>query len=215
MEELLKVILRTSFFYFFIVLLYRIMGKREIGQLGIIDLIVSILIAELVAISIENINDSIWLTIVPLCLLVILELLLAFVSIKSRTFRTFFGGKPSLIICNCRVNYQEMVRQRYSMDDLLLSLRQKSIKSIEDVEYAFLEANGKLSIFEYNFFKTKSNYPMPLILDGEIQKKALDYIHKNKFWLEKELSKKNLSVSEVFYAFYKGKKIFLIRKKEL
>lgn len=215
MEELLKVILRTSFFYFFIVLLYRIMGKREIGQLGIIDLIVSILIAELVAISIENINDSIWLTIVPLCLLVILELLLAFVSIKSRTFRTFFGGKPSLIICNGRVNYQEMVRQRYSMDDLLLSLRQKSIKSIEDVEYAFLEANGKLSIFEYNFFKTKSNYPMPLILDGEIQKKALDYIHKNKFWLEKELSKKNLSVSEVFYAFYKGKKIFLIRKKEL
>lgn len=215
MEELLKVILRTSFFYFFIVLLYRIMGKREIGQLGIIDLIVSILIAELVAISIENINDSIWLTIVPLCLLVVLELLLAFVSIKSRTFRTFFGGKPSLIICNGRVNYQEMVRQRYSMDDLLLSLRQKSIKSIEDVEYAFLEANGKLSIFEYNFFKTKSNYPMPLILDGEIQKKALDYIHKNKFWLEKELSKKNLSVSEVFYAFYKGKKIFLIRKKEL
>ncbi len=146
MEELLKVILRTSFFYFFIVLLYRIMGKREIGQLGIIDLIVSILIAELVAISIENINDSIWLTIVPLCLLVVLELLLAFVSIKSRTFRTFFGGKPSLIICNGRVNYQEMVRQRYSMDDLLLSLRQKSIKSIEDVEYAFLEANGKLSI---------------------------------------------------------------------
>lgn len=215
MEELLKVILRTSFFYFFIVLLYRIMGKREIGQLGIIDLIVSILIAELVAISIENINDSIWLTIVPLCLLVVLELLLAFVSIKSRTFRTFFGGKPSLIICNGRVNYQEMVRQRYSMDDLLLSLRQKSIKSIEDVEYAFLEANGKLSIFEYNFFKTKSNYPMPLILDGEIQKKALDYIHKNQFWLEKELSKKNLSVSEVFYAFYKGKKIFLIRKKEL
>ena len=213
MQELFKVILRTSFFYFFIVLLYRIMGKREIGQLGIIDLIVSILIAELVAISIENINDTIWLTIVPLCLLVFLELLLAVVSIKSRTFRTFFGGKPSLIICNGRVNYQEMVRQRYSMDDLLLSLRQKSIKSIEEVEYAFLEANGKLSIFEYNFFRTKSNYPMPLILDGEIQKKALDYIHKNRFWLEKELSKKHLSISDVFYAFYKGKKIFLIRKR--
>ena len=98
MEELLKVILRTTFFYFFIVLLYRIMGKREIGQLGIIDLIVSILIAELVAISIENINDSIWLTIVPLALLVALELCLAFVSIKSRTFRTFFGGKPSFVM---------------------------------------------------------------------------------------------------------------------
>lgn len=215
MGELFKIILRTSFFYFFIVLLYRIMGKREIGQLGIIDLIVSILIAELVAISIENINDSIWMTIVPLSLLVILELLLAFISIKSRTFRTFFGGKPSLIICNGKINYQEMVRQRYSMDDLLLSLRQKSIKSVEDVEYAFLEPNGKLSIFKYNFLRLKSDYPMPLILDGELQKKALDYIHKSRYWLEKELAKKNLNVENVFYAFYKGQKIYLIRKNEL
>lgn len=215
MEELFKVILRTTFFYFFIVLLYRIMGKREIGQLGIIDLIVSILIAELVAISIENINDSIWLTVVPLGLLVFLELLLAFVSIKSRTFRTFFGGKPSLIICNGHVNYQEMVKQRYSMDDLLLSLRQKSIKNIEEVEYAFLEPNGKLSIFKYNFLRTKSDYPMPLIVDGELQKKALSHIRRNKYWLEKELNQKNLTIEEVFYAFYKGRKIYLIKKSEL
>lgn len=215
MNEIIKIVLRTSFFYFFIVLLYRIMGKREIGQLGIIDLIVSILIAELVAISIENINDSIWMTIVPLCLLVILELILAFVSIKSRAFRTFFGGKPSLIVCNGRVNYQEMVKQRYSMDDLLLSLRQKSIKNIEDVEYAFLEPNGKLSIFQYNFFRFKSDYPMPLVVDGTLQKKALEQIHKSKYWLERELSRRNLNVEDVFYAFYKGKKIYLIRKKEL
>lgn len=215
MQEIFKILLRTTFFYFFIVLLYRIMGKREIGQLGIIDLIVSILIAELVAISIENINDSIWMTIVPLCLLVVLELGLAFVSIKSRTFRTLFGGKPSLIICNGKVNYQEMVKQRYSMDDLLLSLRQKAIKNIEDVEYAFLEPNGKLSIFKYNLLRVKSNYPMPLIVDGELQKKALEYIHKTKYWLEKELSKKNLNVMDVFYAFYKGQKIYLIRKKDL
>ena len=91
------------------------MGKREIGQLGIIDLIVSILIAELVAISIENIKDSIFLTILPIALLVFLELFLAFVSIKSRTFRNLFGGKPSLIIVNGNVNYKEMVRQRYSI----------------------------------------------------------------------------------------------------
>lgn len=215
MEEIFKILLRTTFFYFFIVLLYRIMGKREIGQLGIIDLIVSILIAELVAISIENINDSIWMTIVPLVLLVGLELLLAFVSIKSRTFRTFFDGKPSLIVCNGRVNYREMVRQRYSMDDLLLSLRQKSIKSIDEVEYAFLEPNGKLSIFKYNFLRMKSDYPMPLILDGSLQKKALQYIHKSQFWLEKELSKRNLNIEDVFYAFYKGKKVYLIRRQEL
>ncbi len=191
------------------------MGKREIGQLGIIDLIVSILIAELVAISIENIKDSIFLTILPIALLVFLELFLAFVSIKSRTFRNLFGGKPSLIIVNGNVNYKEMVRQRYSMDDLLLSLRQKEIKSIEDVEYAFLEPNGKLSIFQYNFFHTKSNYPMPVILDGEIQMRALEYIKKNKSWLEKELAKKGLQIKDVFYAFKKKNQIYIIRKSSL
>ncbi len=213
--ELLTVIFRTTFFYFFIVFAYRIMGKREIGQLGIIDLIVSILIAELVAISIENSNDSIFLTILPIALLVILELFLAFLSIKSRRFRTLFGGKPSLIIVNGNVNYKEMVRQRYSMDDLLLSLRQKEIKSIEDVEYAFLEPNGKLSIFQYNFLRTKSNYPMPIILDGEVQKKALDYIKKDESWLTKELAKKGLEIKDVFYAFKKKNKIFLIKKSSL
>lgn len=213
--ELFTTVFRTVFFYFFIVFAYRIMGKREIGQLGIIDLIVSILIAELVAISIENIKDSIFFTIIPIGVLVLLELVLAFVSIKSRTFRTIFGGKPSLIIANGKVNYKEMVKQRYSMDDLLLSMRQKEIKSIDEIEYAFLEPNGKLSIFKYNFFKTKSNYPMPIILDGEIQKKALQYIKKNQGWLERELAKKGLTVKEVFYAFKKKNRIFLIRKSSL
>ncbi len=213
--ELLTIVFRTTFFYFFIVLAYRIMGKREIGQLGIIDLIVSILIAELVAISIENIKDSIFFTVIPIILLVVLELSLAFISIKSRTFRTVFGGKPSLIIVNGTVNYKEMVRQRYSMDDLLLSLRQNSIKSIDEIEYAFLEPNGKLSIFKYNLFKTKSNYPMPIIVDGEIQDKALNYIKKDKHWLKEELKKKNLNVEDVFYAFKKKSQIFLIKKSNL
>lgn len=212
--ELLSVIFRTLFFYFFITLAYRIMGKREIGQLGIIDLIVSILIAELVAISIENINDSIFLTILPISLLVVLELFLAYISIKSRTFRTLFGGKPSLIIVNGKINYHEMVKQRYSLDDLLLSLRQKEIRNIEQVEYAFLEPNGKLSIFKYNFFRIKSDYPMPLIVDGGVQEKALKYIHKTRVWLERELEKKNLKVNDIFYAFYRKDKVYLVKKNE-
>ena len=215
MGELWIVLFRTIFFYFFIVLLYRIMWKREIGQLGIIDLIVSILMAELVAISIENTNESLMQTVIPLLVLGGLEILLAFISIKSRRFRSFFDGKPSLIICNGKVNYREMIHQRYSMDDLLLSLRQKSIRDINEIEYAFLEPNGKLSIFKYNLFHIKTSYPMPLILDGEINKKTLNYIKKDKFWLEEELAKKNLELNDVFYAFYRKKKIFLIRKSEL
>lgn len=213
--EMLQVIFRTIFFYFFVILMFRLMGKREIGQLGVIDLIVSILIAELIAISIENIEDSIFLTIIPILILVILEITIAFMAIKSRKIRVFFDGKPSLIICNGRINYHEMVKQRYSLDNLLLSLRQNSIKNIEDVEYAFLEPNGKLSVFKYNIFKIKSSYPMPLILDGSIQEKALKYINKNISWLEKQLNTKNLTYKDIFYCFYKNNKLFIITKSDV
>ncbi len=213
--ELFTAVFRTIFFYFFITIAYRLMGKREIGQLGVIDLIVSILIAELVAISIENIKDPIYLTIVPIALLVILEIVFGFIAIKSRVFRTIFDGKPSLIICNGKINYKEMIKQRYTLDDLLISLRQKEIKDIEMVEYAFLEPNGKLSIFKYNPFKLKSNYPMPIILDGSIQKKALKYIHKNETWLLEELSKYNITLKDIFYAFYKKSKMYIITKSDV
>ncbi len=215
MQELESIIFRTIFFYFFIVLLYRIMGKREIGQLGVTDLIISILMAEMVAISIENIDKSIFQTIIPLSLLGLLEIFLAFISIKSRTFRRIFDGKPSLIVCYGKVNYKEMVRQRYSMDDLLLSLRQKEVKDLQEVEYAFLEPNGKLSIFKYNLLKISSPYPMPLILDGEINIKTLEFLQKEKSWLVQSLKQKNLVVSDIFYAFYKNKKIYIIKKDEI
>lgn len=208
--ELLTTIIRTVFFYFFVTFSYRIMGKREVGQLGIVDLIVSILIAELVAISIENIDKSIFLTIGPILVLVIIEVLLAYISTKSRTFRSIFSSKPSIIINHGVINYKEMIKQRYSLDDLLLSLRQSSIKSIEDVEYAFLESNGKLSIFKYNLFKTNSDYPAPIIINGKIQEKTLVNIRKSKVWINLYLRKQNLDLKDIFYAFYSKGKIYTI-----
>ena len=212
---LFTVSFRTIFFYFFVTLAYRIMGKREVGQLGVIDLIVSILIAELVAISIENSKDSIVLTIVPIAALVLLEVVFGYIAIKSRKFRTLFDGKPSLIICNGKVNYHEMVKQRYTLDDLLISLREKEINDIEMVEYAFLEPNGKLSVFKYKPFKIKSSYPMALILDSVIQEKTLKQIHKNKSWLKEQLDEKGLLPKDIFYAFYKNKKIYIIKKSDV
>lgn len=213
--ELLTVLFRTIFFYFFVLIAYRLMGKREIGQLGVIDLIVSILIAELVAISIEDPTDPLLLTVIPISLLVVLEILFAYIAIKSRRFRTVFDGKPSLIIVNGKINYKEMVKQRYSLDDLLIGLRQKEIRNIEMVEYAFLEPNGELSVFKYNFFRLKSNYPIALILDGVLQDEVLKHIHKTKEWVIEELKKKNLSIKDIFYAFYKNKKIYIIKKSEI
>ena len=210
--ELLTTVLRTLFFYFFVTFAYRIMGKREVGQLGIVDLIVSILIAELVAISIENVDKSIMLTIAPISLLVVIEVALAYLSTKSRWFRQVFTSKPSVIINHGVINYKEMIKQRYSLDDLLVSLRQASIKSIEDVEYAFLESNGKLSIFKYNLFKTDSAYPAPIIVDGVIQQNTLKNIRKNKIWIKLYLRNQNIKLEDIFYAFYKNGKIYTILK---
>ena len=212
---LLIIVLKTLFFYFVVLFSYRLMGKREIGQLGIIDLIVSILIAELIAISIENKHDPIIYALVPILVLVVLEIAFAFISLKSRKFRIFFDGKPSLIIVNGKVNYKEMVKLRYSLDDLLISLRQKEIRDLSMVEYAFLEPNGKLSIFKYNFFKTKSAFPQALILDGELQTKVVKYIRKTPEWVIEQLQNKNLTIKDIFYAFYKNKKIYIIKKADV
>ena len=211
MGDLLNVSLKTAFFYFFIVFVYRLMGKREVGQLGIIDLIVSNLIAELVAISIENLSKPITHTIFPILVLVILEISLAFVSVKSRKVRSFFGGKPSIIINKGVINYQEMIKQRYTIDDLLLQLRQQNVKSIEEIEYAFLENNGKLSIFKYNFLGLPGNFPLPIIVDGEIQHTTLKNIYKSEKWVRDTLTKEGLKPEDIFYAFYKKNKMYIIK----
>ena len=213
MTNILNVLFRTIFFYFFTLIMLRIMGKREIAQLGVIDFVVSILVAELIAISIENTNDPMWNTIIPIVSVTLLELAMAYLSLKSKRFRTFFDGKPSLIIEKGKVNYKEMVKQRYTIDDLLFELRQKGIKSIENVDYALLEANGKLSIFEKKIFD--KNYPLPLIIDGEVQLSTLKKIGKSKYWLDYMVNKHGLQIEEVFYCFYKGCTLFIIKDNDL
>ncbi len=210
---MIDAVLRTLFFYFFVTLAYRIMGKREVGQLGIIDLIVSILIAELVAMSIENLEQSIFYTVLPVSVLVILELILGFISLKSRTFNRLFGGKPSIIIKDGKLIYKNLVSQRYSLDDLLIELRKKSITSIEDVEYAFLEPNGVLSIFPYKPLKMASPLPLPIIVEGVIQKDNLSFINKNEEWLVNILNNYNLMAKDIFYCIYKKTHLYIIKKK--
>ena len=213
--DILTVILRTTFFYIFVIIVFRLMGKREIGELSIQDLAVGILITELVAIAIENYNDSIFLTIVPILVLLIFEIVMGFLSLKFNKFRNLVDGKPSLIINKGKVNYKEMLKKRYSLDDLLLELRNNGIKDLKDVEYAVLENTGKLNLFEYNFLKLNTDGPFPLILDGHIQKDNLKYINKSIAWLNHYLLKNNLSEDDVFYAFYKNNKVYFLKKDDL
>lgn len=206
---MVSIILRTIFFYFYVTFIYRMMGKREIGQLSLIDLVVSILIAELGAISIENYNDSIFNTIVPITLLTILEILIAFIKLRNRKIGRFFEGKPTVLINEGRVIYSNLEKERYSLDDLLRELRQNNIYSIEDVRYAILETNGKLSIFPYKLLKNEL-IPLPLIIEGKVQYTTLKMIGKNEMWLNKILRDNNVSISSVFYAVYKRKELYII-----
>ena len=211
--DYLIVLLKTFLFYWVIVLVYRFMGKREVGELGIIDLIVSILIAELAAISIENYEENIFLTLLPLLLLVVLQILLAKVSLKSPKIRTILDGNPSVIIDNGKVNFKEMIKQRYNLEDLLTQLRAKEVKSIEEVEYAILETSGKLSVFKKDAV-TKGPYPLPIILDGKIQKDTLKDLKKDEKWLYSLLKVKKVKLDDVFYAFYKDKQLFIIKNSD-
>ncbi len=203
---------RSILFYSLIVMVYRMMGKREIGELSIVDLIVSLFIAELVAISIENYQESIFLSIFPILILVGLQLLTAKISLKSKKIRDVIDGKPSVIINRGKVNFQEMKRLRYNVDDLLCQLRNASIKSLSDVDYAILENNGKLSIFPKD--ETK-DYPLPVILNGKIEKDVLIEINKTEEWLKKELETKNIKIDNIFYGFYQNNNLFIIEKDKI
>jgi uncharacterized membrane protein YcaP (DUF421 family) len=203
------IIFRTLFYYFLVIVLFKIIGKREIGELGITDLVVSVLIAEFATIAIENYNDPLIVTLVPTCIIVLLQLISARLSMKSSKFKFLLDPKPSLIIKDGNINFREMERQRYNIDDLLTQIRDKGIKSLDEIEYAILESNGKLSTFLYD---NKNIYPMPLILDGVIQYETLNSIGKNKLWLMNILKEEKASLDKVFYAFYKNNKCFIIRK---
>lgn len=213
--EYLIIISRTLFFYFLVVGIYRLMGKREVAQLGIVDLIISFLVAELVAVGIENFDENIWQSLLPILILTIVQIFLAFVSLKFPKIRLLFDGKPSMIINEGKVNFKQMFKQRYTLDDLMAQLREKGVRNIEEVEYAILETNGTLSIFKYNFLKIRSNLPLPLILDGNVNISTLSYLNKDIKWLNTILEKNNLRLEDVFYAFNKGKDNYIIKKEHI
>ena len=209
--NILNVTFRTIFFYFFIIVVFRLMGKREIGELSLMDLVVSLLIAELVAISIENYDESMLLTIIPIAILLVFEIIFGVLSVKSEKFRILVDGKPSLIINKGKINKTEMKKQRYSLDDLMLELRNNNIEDLTQVKFAILENNGRLNLYKND----TSDIPFPLILDGCVQKATLNYINKDLDWLIDNLDNKNLNIEDIFYAFYKDNKVYVIKNDEL
>lgn len=203
-----KIVTRTILFYVIIMITYRVMGKREVGELSVVDLMVSLLMAELAAMSIENLDDSIWLSLAAIATVVGLQILFAKVSFINNFSRRFLEGKPSVIISKGIVNFKEMIKQRYNLNDLLSQLRGQGVKSIEDVDYAILENNGLLSVFQK---ERKFVVPMPIIVSGALQFETIHEIGKDAAWVYQLLKKHHLDLKDVFYAFYKDGEVYIIR----
>lgn len=210
--EYLIIIFKTFVIYFLVALIFRIMGKREVGQLGTFDLVVFILIAELVAISIENKNNF-FFNLIPVLILVLLQVIISKLSLKSVKFRKIIDGTPTIIIKKGIIDFKNMVEQRYSLDDLLLQLREKDVSDISEVDYAILEINGKLSVFKKKD-NNKNTFPLPIIIDGKVDFDNLYSIKKSNSWLLNTLIDKNIKVEDVFYSFYQNNELYIIKNND-
>lgn len=206
--ELITILFRSLFFYVSIFIFYRMMGKREIGELKVVDLVVSMLLANIASSGIEDYSNSIFLSLVPVLALVLLQIIVSKISLRYAKVRKVVDGSPSVIINRGKVNFKEMLEQRYNLDDLLMELRSQGIKSIEEVDYAILEISGRLSVFVKDDDK---NYPLPVILDGKVDEDVLLQIGKDTDWLSEALREENLKQEEVFYGFYRDGEMFLIK----
>lgn len=180
-----------------IVFVFRLMGKREIGELSLLDIVIFIMIAEIAVFSIDDLKRPFIHGIVPMLVLFLIQRFTAQISMKSKLFRGWFEGRPSIIISNGYINEQEMRKNRYNFDDLTQQLRENGIDAINQVQFAILEPSGKLSVIEKEEESTSNtNYfglLYPLILDGKIQTSSLDKIGKDETWLKSELKKRGIS----------------------
>lgn len=216
--ELVTILLRTLFTYFFILLLLRLMGKRELGKLSVFDVVISIMLAEMAVLAIEEVKEPMMYFFLPMALIALLEIAFAYFSLKSKKLRDMVDGSAELIIENGEIREEAMKRNRMNLDDLMVHLRQKNIKNLADVEFAILEPTGEMSVFpkqekqpltrgDLKLPKQKpvstvtyTGLPIPLILDGKIRDEALQRIGQNKLWLKQMIRKHGIKkVEEVSF----------------
>ncbi len=191
----------------------RIMGKREIGKLSVFDLVISIMIAEIAVFVVEDVSKPMLEGILPMATLVVIQLIIAFFSLKSEKLRRWVEGSPATIVDKGKLDRSEMKRQRYNLDDLLLQLRENKVMNLADVEFAILEPSGKLTVTEKSSDPPSSpgdgdrkpvfryeGLPLPLIMDGRVQDESLTKLGKTRFWLKRELQSRGINdFKDVFF----------------
>lgn len=206
------VMLRTLILYSLVVLVLRLLGKRQIGQLQPFELVVVIMISELAAVPSEDIGIPLISGIIPILVLLFAGAILSYLSLKNEKARAILCGTPTILVDKGKILERELAKTRYNLNDLLEQLRLKNVPNIADVEYAILETNGEISIIpkaqkrpaipeDFQITPKYEGLPIPLIMDGKLHKENILKAKVELAWLEGEIKKQNLNgVEEVFLA---------------
>lgn len=212
-KMMLVLVIRTLILYFIVILSVRIMGKRQIGEMQPSELVVAIMISDLASVPMQAIDIPLISGVVPVLTLIVGEVIIAFISLKSKTMRRIISGEPNVIISGGHVNEGELRRQRFNLNDLLEQLRINGYPNIADVETAVLETNGQLSVIPKREARpatvkdlkikdaAKESLPFMLISDGVLNRCELKRSGKSEKWLKSQIKCSGAeSYDEVFIA---------------
>lgn len=192
-------LIRTIILYLFIIAGIRLMGKRQVGELEPSELVMSLIIADLAAVPMQDYGIPLLTGLIPILALLALTMILSMLTMRSIKFRTLLCGRPSIIICKGELDIQEMHRNRLTVDELLEDLRAKGYTDPSQVYYAILETNGQLSVLPRAACKPPTNQqlqhnvpddelPIILVSDGQVMDHNLECLGHNRAWLSRQLN---------------------------
>ena len=215
---------RSILLYIFVLIVMRLMGKREIGQMQPFELAIAIMIADLASIPMTEIGIPIYYGIAPILGLLVMHMFISFLNLKSLKAREIICGKPSILIYRGKINEKELEKQRFTINELEERIRSKDVYNLGDVEYAILETSGEVTVIQkpekrtttpedFNIQVDYEGIPYDLIVDGRIMYKNLQKLGKNYTWLEKEVKKFGFKPEEAVIATIDGKGQFFCQKK--
>lgn len=216
---------RAIIIYIIVLIVMRLMGKREIGQLQPFELVISIMIADLASIPMSDPGVPIFNGIVPILGLLCMHLIITLLNIKSVNIRKVTCGKPTLLVFRGKIDESALKKERFTISELQERLRGKDVFNLGDVEYAILETNGEVSVIlkpnkrtttpeDFNMEPEYEGLPYDLIVDGKIMYENLNKIGRDKNWLIKEVKKFKTIPEDVFIATIDGKGNFFCQEKE-
>lgn len=218
-------LIRTLLLYILIIVAIRLMGKRQISDLQTSELVVTFLISNIASIPMQNASIPLFTGLIPIIVLVVCEIVLSNIMLKSCKFRKFICGNPLVIIDHGKINQKVMKELRMSTEDLFEQLRQLDIFKLEDVDFAIIETNGQLSIMKkpnkqqvdagmLGLKVSPQELETVVISDGEISESSLSLCNLTKNWVQNILREKNLALKDVFIMTADKSKNFNIIKKE-